>query len=240
MRKNDSQSAARVALAGTVISAIALAAIVLSYGSRAFALEESPAAGSSASESGGPPPPPPDTMRVVPSEEEGAAPAPSEEGAASAPAPAKKHRTTHHASAPPEVEPAKARLKVKQDAWIYSGPSKWTKHITRAQAGKFVNITGSTKYYLQVKMKDGQTGYIAPSDVELVTPTDKVFTLTHDAPVLNEPNHWARSVSKVHQGRSVHIVGMALNYMQIRMKSGSWVSFRRARYSNFSPARGRS
>ena len=44
--------------------------------------------------------------------------------------------------------------------------------------------------------------------------------LTHDAPVLDAPNHWGKKVSEVHQGHAVHVVGIALSYMKIRMKSG--------------------
>jgi uncharacterized protein YgiM (DUF1202 family) len=123
-------------------------------------------------------------------------------------------------AAPPEVEPTTARLKVIHDGWIYAGPSKTSKKIEKATIGKFVNVTGSTKYYLRVNLKNGQTGYIAPSDVELVKPTDKMFILTQDAPVLDAPNHWAKKVAEVHRTHSVHVIGLALNYMQIRMKSG--------------------
>ncbi|MGC1192849.1 MAG: hypothetical protein WA861_19875, partial [Candidatus Binatus sp.] len=78
----------------------------------------------------------------------------------------------------------------------------------------------STHYYLQVKLKSGQTGYIDPSAVELVRPADKVFMLTHDAGVLDKPNRWAKKLAEVHQGHNVHVVGLSLNYMRIRMKSG--------------------
>ena len=120
----------------------------------------------------------------------------------------------------PEIETAQARLKVLQAAPVYSAPAKSSKHIEQLSPEKFVMVTGSTHYYLQVKLKSGQTGYIDPSVVELVSPVDKVFMLTHDAGVLEKPNRWARKLAEVHQGRNVHIVGIALNYMQIRMKSG--------------------
>jgi len=109
---------------------------------------------------------------------------------------------------------------VSHDSWIYAGPSKTSKKIEKSTIGKFVDVTGSTKYYLQVKLKNGQTGYIAPSDVELVKPVDKVFILTQDAAVLEAPNRWAKKLSEVHRNRSVHVIGLALDYMQIRMKSG--------------------
>ena len=81
-------------------------------------------------------------------------------------------------------------------------------------------MTGSTHYYLQVRLKSGQTGYIDPSAVELAKPADKVFVLTHDAGVLDKPNRWGKKVAEVHQNKNVHVVGIALNYVRIRMKSG--------------------
>jgi len=120
----------------------------------------------------------------------------------------------------PEIEPAQARLKLLQSVPVYSAPAKSSKHIAQVSLDNFVIVTGSTHYFLQVKLKTGQTGYIDPSAVELVKPTDKVFVLTHDAGVLEKPNRWAKKLADVHQGRNVHIVGVSLNYMKIRMKNG--------------------
>ena len=120
----------------------------------------------------------------------------------------------------PEIEPAQARLKLLQSVPVYSAPAKSSKHIAQVSQDNFVIVTGATHYYLQVKLKNGQTGYIDPSAVELVKPTDKIFVLTHDAGVLEKPNRWAKKLAEVHQGRNIHIVGLSLNYMKIRMKSG--------------------
>jgi hypothetical protein len=132
--------------------------------------------------------------------------------------------SSHHASSrsagPPEIEPAAARLKVLDAAPVYSAPTKSSRKIEQLTPEKFVEVTGATHYYLQVRLKSGQTGYINPSAVELVKPADKVFVLTHDAAVLEKPNRWSRKLSEVHQGHNVHIVGLSLNYMQIRMKNG--------------------
>jgi hypothetical protein len=54
----------------------------------------------------------------------------------------------------------------------------------------------------------------------MVKPTDKFFQLTSDAAVRAEPNHWSAKLAEVHRGHDVHIIGMALSYMKIRMKSG--------------------
>lgn len=141
------------------------------------------------------------------------------------PAPKGLKPVTHHPAArntvhEPEIEPAQARLKVIQDQPVYSAPAKSSKRLEQLTRDKFVNVTGSTHYFLQVKLKSGQTGYIEPSAVELVKPTDKVFVLSHDAGVLEKPNRWGKKLAEVHQGHNVHVVGISLNYMQIRMKSG--------------------
>lgn len=206
--------AARVVLAGALAIGVSMLA-----GTAALAFGESPVAGGKSAEAA-PPPPPPESMSVVPEEEPSSeAPSPAAAGTTAAPSKPK----THHArksTAPVEVEPASARLRITRDTWIFVAPSKWTKHITRAHSGKFVEVTGSTRYYLQVRLKDGQTGYISPSDVDLVKPSDNVFQLTKDAAVLQEPNRWGKKVSEVHRGHEVHVTGVSLNYMQIRMKSG--------------------
>jgi hypothetical protein len=151
------------------------------------------------------------------------APEPHAEGATEAPPP-KPKSTAHHASSrsvrEPEIEPAQARLKVLETAPVYSAPTKSSKHLEQLTPGKFVEVVGSTHYYLQVKLKSGQTGYIDPATVELVKPVDKVFVLTHDAGVLDKPNRWAKKLAEVHQSHNVHVVGLSLNYMRIRMKDG--------------------
>ncbi len=218
---------ARDALANA-LGIFATILLLATSASVAFALSESPAGGSSLAATAAPAPSraapaaAPATT-VVPSEETGPSAAPSEAGAAGATSTTTKKPRIHHkafAAAPSEVEPASARLKVIHDGWIYAAPSRTSKKIEKATIGKFVDVTGSTKYYLQVKLKNGQTAYISPSDVELVKPTDKIFLLSQDAAVLEAPNRWAKKLSEVHRGHNVHVIGLALNYMRIRMKSG--------------------
>jgi hypothetical protein len=139
--------------------------------------------------------------------------------------PPKRAVPVHHASSKntvrePEIEPAKARLKVLADSPVYVAPAKSSKHIEQLTRDKFVEVTGSTHYFLRVNLKNGQTGYIEPSAVELVRPADKVFVLTHDASVLDKPNRWGKKLAEVHASHNVHVVGLSLDYMQIRMKSG--------------------
>jgi hypothetical protein len=215
----------------TAIFGTAAALLLALSASAAFALSESPAGGSSPAPVGAPvsvaPPSTAPATKLVPSDETTPPEAPAEEaaptdeGAAGTTGTAPKKRTHHHVAArPPEVEPATARLRVTHEGWIYAGPAKSSKKIEKTTVGKFVNVTGSTKYYLQASLKNGETGYIPLADVELVRPTDKIFMLTHDAAVLEAPNHWSRKLAEVHRSHNVHVIGLALNYMQIRMKSG--------------------
>ena len=118
------------------------------------------------------------------------------------------------------AEPAQAKLLLKEDTWIYAQPSNRSAHVEQGEKGKFVMVTGTTHYFLRVKLKNGQEGYVQSAAVQVTTPADKLFMLTRDAPVLDAPNHWGKKVSAVHQGHAVHVVGIALSYMKIRMKSG--------------------
>ena len=137
------------------------------------------------------------------------------------------HKTTHHRPAKSvagvsatEVEPAHARIKLREDAWVFTRPAKSSKHVERVHADKYIEVTGTTRYYLRVKLKSGQEGYLPISAVEVTRPADKIFQLTSNAPVLSEPSHWGKKLSEVHKGHNVHVVGISLNYMKIRMKDG--------------------
>jgi len=189
----------------------------------AIALDESPVPASSPG-AAAPPPPPPESMSVVPAEGESPAanPTASPKPKTSASKPKSAAPATTSASTSLEVEATEAKLRIKDtaDAWIYAKPSKSAKKIKRAEPGKFINVTGSTRYYLQVQLKDGQTGYLSPSAVDLTKPTDKIFMLSKDAGVLDAPNKWGKKVAEVHQGHNVQVTGIALNYLQIKMKSG--------------------
>jgi Bacterial SH3 domain len=118
------------------------------------------------------------------------------------------------------VEPTSASLRLKEDSWAYSQPSKSSKRIERVTAGKFINVTGATRDFLQVRLKRGTTAYVPNSAVRLTRSTDKVFQLTSDTAVLSEPTRYGKKVSEVHKGHSVHVVGVSLNYMKIRMRDG--------------------
>ncbi len=164
--------------------------------------------------------PAPESMKIVPAE--GGKETGGKEVKETKPSPAvkKKKKKVVHRAAPVRVEEANDRLRIKESTWIYSGPSNRSRHIVHAPAGKFVVVTGATRHFLRVKLQNGETGYIPTSTVELVKPTDQIFQLTSDAPVRAEPNRWAKKVAEVHKGHKVHVVGVSLSYMQIKMKSG--------------------
>jgi hypothetical protein len=58
------------------------------------------------------------------------------------------------------------------------------------------------------------------SAVELTRSQDKILRLSADAAVLSQPNRYGKKLSEVHQGHDVHGIGMSMNYVKIRMKSG--------------------
>jgi hypothetical protein len=199
--------ASRLALnlrAGAICAALAAAAMIAS----------APAARAAASGSEAP------ATSIVPEGSGAATPAAAAPAAPKAAPKTKapvRHKTTFNEG---DVEPANARLKLLKDDWAFSGPSKWTKHVERVHAGKYIVVTGSTRYYLQVKLKSGTTAYVNQDAVDLMKPTDKIFQLTHNAAVLDKPNRWGKKVAEVHTPHSVHVVGVALSYVKIRMKSG--------------------
>jgi len=153
-----------------------------------------------------------------------AAPAAADEAApptTTPPAP----RAVHHAAKKSgpwsgAVEPADAMLRLKEDSWAYSSPANSSSRVERMDAGKFVHVTGTTHYFVQVKLKSGVVGYVPVSAAELDRPTDKIFKLTKDTPVLSEPNHYGKKLAEVHNTHDVHVIGTSLNYMKIRMKDG--------------------
>jgi len=148
---------------------------------------------------------------------------PSDEGTPQRPAPKQASAPVRHQEGAPtklEVEPAHALVKLNKDTAVLAQPDKASKQIDQAQGGKVIAVTGSTHYFLQVKLKSGETGYIDPAAAELVKPTDKIFTLTSDSAVLEKPNKWSKKLSEVHKGHNIHVIGVALDYTKIRMKSG--------------------
>jgi hypothetical protein len=146
--------------------------------------------------------------------------------AAAPPAPVVHHHPIPRPNATPipnlvfEVEPADARVLLRGDTTAYLQPSKISPIVEQLQGGKFLHVTGATHYFLQAKLKNGSVAYVPADDIYLTVPADKIFQLTSDTPVLERPNKWAKQLAIVHQGHDVHVVGVALDYMKIQMKSG--------------------
>lgn len=136
------------------------------------------------------------------------------------------HAYAHHRATISEptysaaVEPTHAMLKLKKDTWAYAGPQASSPTIERVHAGKFLDVTGSTHYFVQVKLKKGTTAYVPISALELTRPEDKIMRLSTDAAVLSQPNRYGKRLSEVHQGHDIHVIGVSMNYVKIRMKSG--------------------
>jgi hypothetical protein len=137
-------------------------------------------------------------------------------------APKAKHRRTAHRATVGhfDLEEVNARLQLSHDTPIYASPSAGARQIEPGIAGKFVQVTGVTRHWLRVRLKSGATGYVQQKDVSMLKPADKNFALTKDATVGAEPNPWAKKLSEVHRGHNVHVIGIALNYMKIRMRDG--------------------
>lgn len=120
-----------------------------------------------------------------------------------------------------EIEPANVRLEVLKAEPIYLHPNLHSRHLRRMTPGKFIRVTGATPGFLRVSLKNGDTGYIEPDSVRLVTPMKQVFRLTLDTPVFAAPNRWARHVGAVRASRYVNVTGTALGYMRVRLKDGT-------------------
>lgn len=148
--------------------------------------------------------------------------APSEPATTPSPAPATHRHAVHPSAAdyPGPVETGQAMLMLRTDGWAYNRPARSASHVERLQAGKYVRVTGATVHYLRVKLKSGATAYVPMTAVELARPTDKIFRLTRDTPVLSAPNHSSKRLAEVHDGHEVHVVGTSMNYLKIRMKDG--------------------
>lgn len=199
------------------IAILAAAAIAVQFATTAFAAPPDPGE------------PQTSVVPAGPNSGPSAAPSISEPAGESAASPAeappvapehKKASASHLKFNPGEVEPGNARAKLLENTWAYSEPSKSSTRVEPVEQGKFVIVTGSTHYFLQVKLKSGKTAYVEQSAVDLVKPTDKIFKLTKNAAVLDKPNRWGKKLSEVHAGFDVHVIGIALSYVKIRMKSG--------------------
>ncbi|MGH7864497.1 MAG: hypothetical protein ACREQB_05880 [Candidatus Binataceae bacterium] len=119
-----------------------------------------------------------------------------------------------------EVEPASAKLKITGAGSVLANPWKSAKNLQPLQIGKVLVVTGSTRDYLQVRLKVGTVGYVDPAAVDLVKPADQVFMVTHDSPIYERPNRFSKKVGDVVHGKGVKVTGIALNYLRVKLRSG--------------------
>jgi hypothetical protein len=141
---------------------------------------------------------------------------------AAAPTARKPRRAAHHAATVGhfDIEEANARIPLSHDTPIYASPSTSAHQLEQGIAGKYIQVTGVTRHWLRVQLKNGATGYVQQKDAHMVKPADKIFMLTKNAAVRADANRWSKTLSEVHRGHNVHVIGIALNYVKIRMKSG--------------------
>jgi hypothetical protein len=204
-------------ITAAAIATLAAAVIAVQFAATAFAAPPDPGEPETSVVPAGPnSSPSAEPSMSEPAGESAASPA---EAPPAAPA-HKKASASHFKFNPGEVEPGNARAKLLEDTWAYTKPTKSSAHVEKVVKDKYVVVTGSTHYFLQVKLRSGKTAYVEQSAVDLVKPTDKIFKLTANAAVLDKPNRWGKKLSEVHAGHDVHAVGVALSYVQIRMRSG--------------------
>jgi hypothetical protein len=147
-----------------------------------------------------------------------APPAPPTTGAATAsPRPAVPRHARIEAE---EVEPAQGRLQLNTDAWVLAAPTRGSRHVKRVHAPKYVLVTGLAADYVRVRLRDGTTGYVSSEAVNLVKPADKVFSVTHNSPVYEKPSQHSRRVAELHTPGDVQVIGIAPDYLNVRMRSG--------------------
>jgi uncharacterized protein YgiM (DUF1202 family) len=150
---------------------------------------------------------------------------------------AQTHTSTHRRSRTPHASPTPVRpppepiqnfqleyatgsYRLTQDSMAYSRPSLQSHAIKAVHAGKLVKVTGATLTFVRVQLSDNETGYIPVDAVTLLRPADRNYILSADTPVYSRPHLSSQQTALVHRGRNVHVVGVELNYLRIRMRDG--------------------
>jgi tetratricopeptide (TPR) repeat protein len=67
----------------------------------------------------------------------------------------------------------------------------------------------------------GETGSAEASASPKIKPLNKVFLLTKNSPVYESPDSSSNVVGQVHKKKYVHVVGLAGNYLQIKLRNGT-------------------
>ncbi len=118
------------------------------------------------------------------------------------------------------VEPAQGKYTLLQDSSAYRGPSVESGELRPVHAGKKVVVTGATKDFAQVSLRDGAVGYVPLSAIALLRPADNSFILSSDTPLYAGPHLANSTMATLHRGSYVHVIGVALYYLEIRSENG--------------------
>jgi tetratricopeptide (TPR) repeat protein len=69
--------------------------------------------------------------------------------------------------------------------------------------------------------EEGAPGEATSSGSTKIKPLNKVFLLTKNSPVYESPDSSSNVVGQVHKKKYVHVVGLAGNYLQIKLRNGT-------------------
>lgn len=75
--------------------------------------------------------------------------------------------------------------------------------------------------FVQVVLNDGQTAYVPHYSVALFRAAERNYILGFNTPVYSRPYRASETLAEVHQGRNVHVIGVELDYLKIRMRNGT-------------------
>jgi hypothetical protein len=119
-----------------------------------------------------------------------------------------------------KIEFARGTYRLKQDSTAYVRPSLRSKALKAVHRGSLINVTGATLDFAQVRLSTGETGYIPIYALELFRSTERNYILTSNSRVYARPNLASQPLAEVHQNHNVHVIGVELNYLKIKMHSG--------------------
>ena len=124
-------------------------------------------------------------------------------------------------SDPAKVEPAQGTYKLLLDSSAYRGPSVDSGQLRPVHAGRNIVVTGATRDFAQVSLKDGVVGYVPLDAIALLRPVDVSLMLSSDTPVYVRPHLANSTVTTLRRGTYVHVVGVALYYLEIKFDNGA-------------------
>jgi hypothetical protein len=130
------------------------------------------------------------------------------------------HTSVANQAASTVAESTHAMLKLKKDLGADAHWATANLTLERVRTGKSIDLPGSSRHYVRVKLKNRATGHVPISVAEVVRPTDRILRLSTDAAVVSEPNRDGEKLSEVHRGHDVHAIGVSVDYIKVRMKSG--------------------